>query len=273
MYSRRMFGLQLFLSFFVGGFFVAFQTLLAERAGHRWRGVVLSIPSTLALGLFFIGLIKTPQSVKEAVSIVPIAEAGVFFFVTAFVLLVRFGLLVSMTAAVFLWALTASIVLHFPPADFIHSVFYGLIAILLAYFLLYTVPTKGKLQAFPINTHNVLIRALVGGTVIFTTVLLSKILGPIWGGLFSVFPAVFASTFVIYYHAHGKESIPLVGKGLFFPGSIGFMVYAAVAGWAFPEFGIWVGTLLAYMAVVLFLALWKLGFYVNSSKRGCYQHE
>lgn len=68
-----IFYIQLIVSFLVGGLFIALQTLIAERVSTLWRGVVLTIPSTLALGLFFIGLAKSPQDVVEASQIVPIA--------------------------------------------------------------------------------------------------------------------------------------------------------------------------------------------------------
>ncbi|MEK7524503.1 MAG: hypothetical protein AAB588_05760, partial [Patescibacteria group bacterium] len=89
-------------------------------------------------------------------------------------------------------------------------------------------------------------------------IFLSKTLGTTWGGLFSAFPATFASTFIIYYQLQGKESIPAVARSVFFPGSLGFIVYALAVAMSFPAIGIWIGTLLAYLATFAFFGIYYL---------------
>ncbi|MEK9159331.1 MAG: hypothetical protein AAB383_01235 [Patescibacteria group bacterium] len=251
-----IFYVQLILSFLVGGLFIALQTLIAERVSPLWRGVILTIPSTMALGLFFIGLSKSSQDVTEAATIVPITLGIDYLFVAVFSLMVGFGLWTSLFVSLFVWGLTAVLILQFPPNSFLSSTALGMLLIVLSY-LMVRIPTGVQtLKKFPMNARHIIVRALIGGTVVTLALFLSKTLGNVWGGLFSAFPATFSSTFIIYYYLQGKEAIPTVSRALFFPGAIGFIVYAWVASVTFSSFGIWLGTLVSYLAVFIFVCSW-----------------
>ncbi|HYV33247.1 MAG TPA: DUF3147 family protein, partial [Candidatus Limnocylindria bacterium] len=108
------------------------------------------------------------------------------------------------------------------------------------------------LIAVPLTKRIIFVRSIIGGTIIALTVILAKTLGNSWGGLFATFPAAFTSTFLIYYLAHGKQVIASVGKSTFFPGAIGFSLYAVLAAFAFPKFGIWIGVLVPYIIIIPF---------------------
>ncbi len=250
------FTLRLIISFLAGGIFIALQTLIAERVKGKWRSIVLTVPSTLALGLFFVGFTKTPQDVVEAARIVPAALGPDYLFVAVFALLSRFGFLLSVMGGLLAWAVPAYLLLQFPPASFASSAFlYGLPLIIMGYFFVKRLPQVHQLKTFPMTPVHIAIRSIIGGTIIPLIVVLANTLGNIWGGLFSAFPAAFASTFLIYYHLQGKAVIPAVARSLFFPGSVGFMVYALIAALTFPAWGIWIGTLAAYLATFLFFWL------------------
>lgn len=251
-----MFLLRLIISFLVGGIFIALQTLMAERVHEKWRNIVLTIPSTLALGLFFVGFTKTPDDVVEAARIVPAALAPDYLFVTVFALLSQFGFLLSVIGGLLAWTIPAYFLMQFPPATFATSAFlYGLPFIFVGYLFVRLLPQVSHLKTFPMTPFHVAIRSLIGGTIIALIVVLANTLGNLWGGLFSAFPAAFTSTFIIYYRLQGKAVIPAVARSLFFPGAIGFMIYAWIAALAFPVYGIWFGTLAAYLATFLFFWL------------------
>jgi hypothetical protein len=88
-------------------------------------------------------------------------------------------------------------------------------------------------------------------------VYLAHTLGNVWGGLFSAFPGSFTAILLIFYHVHGEKVISSVSKSLFFPGAIGFCVYAWIAGVTFPLYGIWIGTLLSYLFTFVFYWLYQ----------------
>lgn len=255
--------LQIIISFLVGGLFIGLQTIVAERVPLRWRGIVLTIPSTLALGLFFVGFTEAPEVVPEAIRIVPAGTGTAYIFALAFAFLSQFSLLLSLIGALLIWAAAAAILMLFPPENFILSIFiHGAPLMIIAYLLIRKLPQATKLTPVPANWKHIGIRSLIGGSILGIVVILTNTLGALWGVMFSMFPATFTSTFLIYYHVHGKKIIPSVAKSLFLPGIIGFLIYAWIASITFPVWGIWWGTLVAYAGMIpLFL------FYSLVSKR------
>ncbi len=254
--------IQVLTSFIVGGLFIGLQTLIAERVSPRFRGLILTIPSTLAMGLLFIGITKSANDLTQAATIIPAAEAGTYIFVTTFTLAIqiisnlKYRLVASLACAFLTWGLSSYFLLKFPPANFTYSVLlYGAPVTIICYHLIRKIKTDENLKVFPLNSKNILTRSILAGLVITISAIFAKIFGNFWGGVFSTFPAVFTSTFIIYYKLQGPNSIAAVSKSLFFPGAIGFMVYAGVMIIITPVFGIWIATLTAYLATFAFFLI------------------
>jgi hypothetical protein len=90
----------------------------------------------------------------------------------------------------------------------------------------------------------------LGGTAIGTAVFLSKVGGPVIGGIFAIFPAIFLSTMVIYSLKH-EASVPrAMGKSMTL-GSLNVFSYAPTASLTFPLWGVWVGTILSLCASIV----------------------
>src|SRR3989344_1686057 len=177
-----MFQLQLIISFVVGGLAVSFQTLIGERVPLRWRGPVLTIPSTLGLALFFVGLTKGEVAGQEAAMIVPAALGAEFLFVMAFAFCSQFGIVAALFFSFIVIFAGGSFVLFFPPETMFSSVFlYGLPAIVLAYLIVNVLPHISRLTPVPITARYVAMRSLLGGSILVTVILLSKFLGNTWG--------------------------------------------------------------------------------------------
>lgn len=253
-----MFYLQLLTSFLVGGLLIATLSLIGERVPLKWRKIVLTIPTTLAIGFFFIGLTKTPADVAETAIIVPAALTSDYLFVLVFALLSKRNIFFNLLCSYAAWALSAKILLQFPPSSFLESFcLYFLPFVFFLYWLIGLLPQEHQLKSVPFNIKHVAIRSLVGGSILVIVVYLAHTLGNTWGGLFSAFPGSFTAILLIFYHVHGEKVIPAVSKSLFFPGAIGFSVYAWVAGLTFPLYGIWIGTFLSYLATFVFYWLFQ----------------
>lgn len=259
-----MFTIQLIASFLVGGVLIALQTLIGERVSLRWRGIILTVPSTTAIGLLFIGLTKTPQDAVQAALVIPAAEGAAYTFVTIFALLSVVGLITSYISSyilsLFSWGLFAFLIITFPPSTFMESLLvFGVLPVIVGYLIVKRLPQVSNLKKFPMNFHHIFFRSLLGGSVIAISVFLSKTWGNVWGGIFSTFPAVFSSTLIIYFYLQGPKVIPSVVKSMFFPGAIGFPIYVLVVMTTFPIYGVWIGTILAYLAYMTFVLAWDLG--------------
>ena len=253
-----LFIIRLVTSFVVGGLFISLQTLIAERVPIRWRGIILTIPSTSALGFLFIALTKSPADVPPAAIIFPAALGSCYVFVALFAFLSRYNIWISMIGSYAAWAVMAALMLSYPPTSFMSSIFiYCLPLVIVCFALVKKLSQNTILVPVPFNLKHLLVRAFIGGSIMALVVLLAKTMGNSWGGFFSAFPAAFSATFLIYYLVHGKQCIPAVAKTIFFPGVIGFIIYAYVVGQTFPRWGAWYGTLIAYAVVLLFYWLYS----------------
>ena len=251
-----MLTIQLLISFLVGGILISLQTLLAERVHGYMRGVILTVPTTLALGLLFIGILKSSADAVEAAIIVPAGLGLNYLFIAIFASLIRFGLFAALTGSILTFSAGAYALINFPPAGFLSSTFlYGAPLTLAGYLIVRARSKEQKLKQYPMNARHIIGRSLIGGAVIALIVFFSKTLGNTWGGMFSVFPAAFTSTLIIYYILQGAGAIPAVARSLFFPGYFGFVLYAAVSAATFPLLGAWLGTLAAYCATFVFFYL------------------
>ena len=57
----KTFYIQLIISFIAGGGFIALFTFIAEKVDAQVSGIILSLPSSAALGFFFVGWFLSPE--------------------------------------------------------------------------------------------------------------------------------------------------------------------------------------------------------------------
>lgn len=254
-----IFQIQVLFSFLVGGLVIAMQTLIGERLNAYWRGVVLALPITCALGVFFTGLALTPTDAVRVATVVPAALFSDFLFVGTFAVLSRFGLVIALFGGFISFFISAFFVIVYPPSNFLISVLYGAPGIIIPYLVVRKLPQVEKFKVYPMNAKHILLRGLLGGSVIAIILILSKTLGNVWGGVASAFPIIFTSTFIIYYLLQGKQVIPSVAKSVFFPGAIVYILHMYISVLTFEKYGIWLGTLFAYLSVFVFLLVYTRG--------------
>jgi len=90
-------------------------------------------------------------------------------------------------------------------------------------------------------------RALFGGGIISLAVFMGKIGGPLLGGIFGSFPAMFLSTLVITYNSAGPGFSRSVGKSLLISGLINVPLYEIMVRFLYPTVGLGIGTALALL--------------------------
>lgn len=248
-----LFQIQLLTSFIVGGVSIAALSFIAERASAKTAGIIISFPTTIAIGFFFIGWATSPTAVVDAVAIIPAMEGVVALFTTAYLYLskirLRKGLsiVVSTVGSLAVWAGLA-----FPLAayKFSHLGLSVLMYMILAGIAYYFITIKPHESAAPVSlkysTSEKIYRALFAGTVTALAVYLSKTLGTVWGMIFSAFPAVYISTMTIIYKNHSKAMLFKVFKNSPL-GTLVFVLYAIAAMYTFPALGLLGGTIVSYI--------------------------
>jgi hypothetical protein len=88
-------------------------------------------------------------------------------------------------------------------------------------------------------------RALFGGALISFAVLLGKLGGPVYGGVFAIFPMMFISTLVVTYHAGGVDFSRAMGKAIMVSATVNVSLYTMAVRYTYAWVGLAYGTAIA----------------------------
>jgi uncharacterized membrane protein (GlpM family) len=243
------FWIKLLLGFIVGSLWISLTTISAERFGSKVGGLIGGLPSTVVIALLFIGLTQSPQAAAQATTIMPLAQGLNGLFVLTFILLIPRGLWLSLACALLLWFFQSTLLYLMDIQLFWVSILGWLILLVFCYL------ASGKWMKIPSQGSNVISyppiqlvwRALLGGGVIALAIFMGKVGGPLLGGIFSSFPAMFLSTLVITSLAAGPNFSRSVGKSLLISGLVNVPLYEIMIRFLYPTVGLGVGTLLALL--------------------------
>ncbi len=240
--------LQLALSFIVGSFWVLLTVSLADRVGSKIGGFIGGLPSTAAVSFFFIGLTQSTEIASRATTVFPLSYAFTGLFLVLYALLWRRGFVFTFGVSISAWFFLSACVVVLKLEYFILSVcFYILFFIFAVYVLEFRLKLpsieKGNIKY---SAPQILFRAIFGGSIVALAVFLSRIGGPVFGGIFSAFPAVFISILVINYRSRGMEFSRAMTKPLLVSGMASIFMYGLGVRYFYPSLGLWWGTLAAY---------------------------
>ena len=246
-----LFFTKLAISFLVGGIWVTITTILAERYGSKIGGWIGGLPSTSLLALFFIGLTQSPAIASEATTVIPAAMGGFVLFILIYIWLVKSKkLFFSLATALVGWFLVLVLIIYFDLENYVLSLLIFLVLFLTSFLIIEKV---FKIKSAPMikvkhTTGQIIGRALFGGFIIGFAVLMAKISGPVFGGIFAAFPAMFISVMIITYHDHGAEFSRAMAKPFMISASINVLIYTIAARYAYQYIdNLYLGTLLAIL--------------------------
>lgn len=202
-------------------------------------------------------LTRGPEYAAASARGVPTGMAVDTLFVLAFLVAAPLGIAGALLIALAVWAATAALViLVLPPLDLGTSiVLYA--AVTLASFV---VAEHGlRIKAVPRRTtgfswRHVAIRALFAGSIVASVIVIAQFVPPYLTGVIATFPAVLSSTLVILALGQGMDFARATGKMLILSSS-NIIIYATVASATFASLGPWLGTLLAFVAAIAYIAI------------------
>jgi len=242
---------RLLLSFLVGSLWIVFATVMAEKKGTTFGGVLGGFPSTAAFSFLFIGLNQSPEIAVDATVVFPLIFAVTNTFLLFFVFFSKKGFLIGIGTSLIIWLVSSALILFSGFKDFYISLLFGLIISILTYFLftrkINLQPFTGKKNLY--TKKEIFLRGLGAGVVVAVSVFLSQIGGPVLGGVAAAFPAVFTSTLIILNKSKGLEFTRSMSKPLVFSGIFTVIPYSIVVHYSYPVVGVWFGTLIAYFVV------------------------
>lgn len=249
------FSIKVIASFLVGGAWITLATVLSERLGSRIGGLLASLPSTMVVALVFLAVTKDDLFAAHAAEAVPlgmlVSTVSLFTYVALVKRLKVLAALPALGAWVVLAYSTSTTKISLAESIGAYAVATGiLLAVLDKKFSIKSVGPK-KL-AYPPST--LFVRAVFAGSVVASAVVAGTLLGPVWGGLFSVFPAAWLSTMAITTRSLGAEFAQAMGKTML-PAGAASVVYGLAVSFAYPAFGLVAGTVIAYALAAFLMAL------------------
>lgn len=270
---NKIFVIQLIISFIVGGGVIALLSFLAERVNSHIAGIILTFPTTVALGFFFLGWTLSSEAVANIVpaTLIPlglsILFAAVYSYVAEYCAKIIenkiWQIIVSFIVSIGLWFALAIPIVILKLNILIVGVIGYFLLILITHILL-----QRKHYEKPISLKYTIGqkigRAIFVGFIIVLIVFFGKTLSPFWGGMFAMFPAAFSSLMMIIHWYYGPKSLfPTMQKAAI--GSISIFVYVITVMFVFPTIGFIAGTLFAYgLSLIVTLLLTK--FQLNPKK-------
>jgi hypothetical protein len=249
----------------VGSLWVTLTTLSAERFGSKVGGLIGGLPSTVVIALLFIGYTQSPLLAAQATTVMPLAQGLNGLFILAFMLLIPRGLKLALPVSLLVWFGLAVFLYLLDLQSFLISIIGWLVLFTFCYIVLerwMEIASRGK-QAYVYPPSQLIWRALFGGAVISFAVLMGKLGGPLLGGIFGSFPAMFLSTLVITSHIGGAAYSKPVGKSLLVSGLINVPLYEIMVRYLYPREGLILGTTIA---VILSLGTGYLTFLFMKSR-------
>ncbi|MFH1781578.1 MAG: DUF3147 family protein [Patescibacteria group bacterium] len=250
-----IFILKLILAFIVGGVWVIITTILAEKYGSKIGGWIGGLPSTSLLSLFFIGLTQSPQIAAEATTVMPAANGGIAIFALIFVFFIKTKkLFFSLAGAILAWFIVSGLVIYFNLNNFLLSIFIFLIVFIFSFYMMEKILKIKSVQNIKIkyNIWQIIGRGIFGGFIIGLAVLMGKLGGPGYGGVFASFPAMFISILIIVYKMHGVEFTRAIAKSFTVSALINVTAYAIFVRYAYSYIdNLYLGTLVAMLLALL----------------------
>jgi hypothetical protein len=245
---NNIFILKLILSFLISGVWVTLATQFAEKYGTKIGGIITGLPSTALLSLFFIGWTQTPSVSVEATTIIPIIGAVNALFLLVYISLVRKNFWLALYSCFLAWS---GLSLFFVLTDFhnflLSIAIYVVVAALSFLHIEKGIKVKSERPSPVKNSLKILIfRGLFSGTIIVLAVTMGKIAGPLFGGMFAMFPAMFTGTLLITYFSHGSLfSSAMMKVALLSASSV--VLYAILVRYTYIPLGLFFGTLVSIL--------------------------
>jgi len=242
--------LRLLLAFGSGWLVVAVVTTVADAYGTGRAGFAGGLPSTGPVTLLFIGWSQSEGAAVQAAVGFPLGFGITFVFLMIYALPRRGRFEVRMAAALSFWFLLATLAALSGLNDFAISVAVSVLAALVVYAAL-KLAGIGDVPPVPtrFSVPRVVWRGTLGGCVVAGVVLLSFVVGPLVGGVFAAVPAIWTSSLYVTDRVHGLEFSRSLAKSFITVATLTIVPFGFAVRYLFIDFGVWWGTLLAYVAI------------------------
>jgi hypothetical protein len=250
------------VSAFLAGFIAVLVTLAIERWGGLTGGILGTMPSTILPAAAGIYLAGDEELFMQSLAIMPMGMLINGLFLSVWIYLPpRLGdskspLLTTALGALAAWFVCGLVMLFTVEFALGYGVSswnlatLGLVLIIgLAVRMNWNVREAPK-GSEPVAFQVLILRGSAAAAAIGAAVWLSSQGQPFIAGLAAVFPAIFLTSMVALWLSQGP-TVPRGAAGPMALGGVSVAVYAMVAMYALPEWGVYSGSLIAWLVAVL----------------------
>lgn len=229
-----------------------FASIMAEKFGGKVGGYVSAFPAPAAIAYFFIAYGQSVEAAVQATVSFPVAYSLVGILLLAYALLAKRGLVLAMGVAIGIWLAASLAFIQMKPTNFVVSLLlYIAIFVCMFWLMRHYVRASNKPVQHSFTKWQLFGRAVFGGSIILAAVVMSKIAGPLYGGVFAAFPAGFVSMLILMHRTHGADFSLSMIRPMYLTGMIVVVGYVTVLRFAYPAFGVWFGTATALIAAAI----------------------
>lgn len=251
--------LRILISFVVGALWIGGLARAAEVLGAKGRqqlgGLLLAMPSTIVIGLFFIQWANEGNPAKVHAAVVnSFAGLGLcVLFPLAYLAIARWtqghrlSFAITIISTPILWLAFAEILILIRskyPSPWI-AIAFCFLSIIVAHFGLRT-ENPPLIPKRPMSLGEWALKAIIPGLVLAGVAALSKVFQN-WSGILAMFPAAIGTSLVLL---HGRLRDPHALRGLVqgVPlGSLAIATHAGVAAWTLPRLEKGWGSFVAFL--------------------------
>jgi Protein of unknown function (DUF3147) len=242
----NIFFYKLTLSFIVGSLWITLVTILAEKYGTKIGGLVAGLPSTILISLFFIAWTQSTRIAVDATTIVPIIGGVNCLFIVAYIVLLKINFWLALIGAFLVWFLLSFGLVFLGFDSFIIALIIYVCLVVICHNMVEKIL---KVKSMPGNKMSytstiIVVRAVFSGLVIVVAVVVTKVGGPLLGGMFVMFPALFVSMIFVTYFTQGEVFSAAVMKSSIL-GAISVVIYGMMVRYTYIPFGLIGGTALS----------------------------
>ena len=249
-----IFALKVLMSFLVAGTWITAATLIAERYGSKIGGLLTSLPSNIVVSLLFVALTHHAKFAAEVSLAVPSGMSVLTIFLFVFIILLRYGIVLSSILSILSWFALAFIANMVKIENLVIGIILYLGITLLAFYLLESVfkirSTHSKEKKYTVAQIG--IRSVFSGSAVSGAVLISSFAGSYWAGIFSTFPAVTIPTIIILSINQSTKFAQATAKILLLS-LTNIIVYSLGVYFTYPVFGIIIGTLVSFIGSCIYV--------------------
>lgn len=241
-------------------------TVAIEKFGGFIGGVLGTVPSTIIPAAAGVYALEGDESLTASMSVVPIGMLingvflGVWIILPKYIASDRLKLPITVVSSLLTWAILALlslIIAREVTGGTISEMTLGMIGLVLLAILAIMFNLSNRAAPKGLNKVPIIIlsiRGIAAGLAIAACLVLAEIGLPFVAGLASAFPAIFLTSMVALWLSQGPQ-VPQGAAAPMMLGGASVSVYALLAMWSLPSFGILIGSIIAWFGAV---GLWTI---------------